>query len=129
MMRTAGLIVAAAMLAGCAIPPLSPEDAAAATDLQLCQTYSAAREIGATQQSDPALAELRRRGLSAREMADIEGQVVRTGQREHVAICAWGPYWDVNETVVVGSRSRQFVLGDFGPYVYTDGRLVTGWQD
>jgi hypothetical protein len=126
--RKAGLIAALAVLAGCTMPPLDPGAVSRASDLQLCQTLAQGRQVNNADWIRATREELQRRGaLTADELADVNRLRVRIGQREHVAVCAWGPYIDVNETVTTNTRSRQFVMFD-RTYVYTDGRRVTAFQ-
>jgi hypothetical protein len=128
MVWKAGLIAAAAALAGCTLPPLDPGAVSRASDLQLCQTLAQGRQVNNADWIRAAREELQRRGsLTADELVDVNRLRVRIGQREHIAVCAWGPYLDINETVVPGVRSRQFVMFD-RTYVYTDGRRVTAFQ-
>jgi hypothetical protein len=122
-------VAATVVVAGCALPPLDPAAVSRASNLELCQTVAQGRQLNSADWIATARAELVRRGaMTDEELVDVNRQRVRIGQREHIAVCAWGPYIDVNETVGRGFRQRQFVMGQFGPYVYTDGRRVTGFQ-
>jgi len=69
-----------------------------------------------------------RKALSKRDVKDIEAGTIRTGMREHVAVCSWGPVIDVNRSGGIYGKSAQFVVDDFGPYFYSDNGLITSWQ-
>lgn len=129
MIRFAIGVAGIAGLASCSVPDLSAEQAQKMTNLQLCQTYSVARTYNNSQHMNRAKWELKRRGaLSDRDISDITSQTIRTGMKEHVAVCSWGPYEDINTTVVGSHESKQFVI-DLGTYFYTRNGRVYAWQD
>lgn len=56
------------------------------------------------------------------------------GMDKDQAILSWGLPNDTNNTVTGGGIRSQWVYGDFGPYVYLEGKtkadlVVTSWQD
>lgn len=127
MLRIAALIGLVAVSA-CATPDAATMQAA--TPLQLCQTYAMAKNTYAPDWLNASIDELKRRGsLSKQELSDISRQRMRTGMSEHAAVCSWGPYVDVNTTTGSWGVHRQYVMGQFGPYVYTENGRVTSWQN
>jgi hypothetical protein len=116
-------------LSACALPELSAEQAAAMSNNQLCQAYSHAEKYGHPNRLSSALRELKKRGaISDRDYKDIRAHRIRTGMKEHIAICSWGPYEDINSTTMRGYQSRQIVI-DLGTYIYTENGRVYAWQD
>ncbi|WP_322889305.1 MULTISPECIES: hypothetical protein [unclassified Yoonia] len=97
--------------------------------IALCQSYSAARANNWASGRQAVLAEIERRQLfSAEEMQMILRGPLKIGASELVAICSWGPYFDVNTTTTSSGVNKQYVMGQFGPYVYTQNGLVTALQ-
>lgn len=61
-------------------------------------------------------------------------QKIWIGMTENQLILSWGIPRDRNDTVGVWGVHTQWVYGDFGPYVYLEGKskddlVVTSWQD
>lgn len=129
MFRFHAALGALAFLVACGPPPdLKKSQVSRMSDTQLCQTYAAARGWGNTQHKLAARQELKARGaVTEQELKDISERVIRNGMREHIAVCAWGPYTEVNTTQVSGLSSRQFVL-PLNRYFYTRNGLVYAWQ-
>lgn len=121
--------VSFATLSSCAVAT-DPEDYSDLSDLELCQHYAVTKSRLTKPWTKAAMDELiRRKAVTEAEIADISKEVIRIGMREHAAVCSWGPYKDVNTSVGSWGRHRQYVMGDFGPYVYTENGRVTSWQD
>lgn len=131
MLRVAALAAIAAT-AGCAVTP-PPVDQAAirrADNVKLCQTYSQAKSPYLPDWQKAVRDELSRRGaVSKRDGADWQKGLVRIGMAEHIAVCSWGPYVDVNTTTGSWGVDKQYLFGLFGPYVYTRNGVVTAFQN
>jgi hypothetical protein len=122
-------LTAITLQSACSAPELTAEQAARMSNNQLCQTYSFARRLNDAQRMNRAKTELRNRGeLSENELQDIYKYRLRDGMKEHIAICSWGPYQDINTTNVRGQQSKQIVI-DLDTYIYTENGRVYAWQD
>jgi len=128
MFRFVAALCGLGVLAGCSVPEVTAQDAYPLTELQLCQSYARAKLTNNANVLGVAKTELiRRKAVSNQDLEDMAQGVIREGMKEHVAICSWGPYRDVNTTVVAGSRSKQFVIS-LSKYVYTRDGRVYAWQ-
>ncbi|MDZ4136681.1 MAG: hypothetical protein U1D06_13985 [Paracoccaceae bacterium] len=120
-------------VAACAVTPQPPPSDAAlrkASNVELCQTYARAKSPYAPAWQAAARNELIRRGaVTKQDQADWSKGLVRIGMAEHIAVCSWGPYVDVNSTTGSWGTHRQYVIGQFGPYVYTENGVVTSFQN
>jgi hypothetical protein len=99
--------------------------------LDLCQTYASHRDSG--DYGAPVAVQIqneliRRKKLTGAQLADIKTHTIRTGMPEHIAICSWGPFSDVNQYGGIYGAHNQFVIGDYGTYIYTENGRVTSWQ-
>jgi hypothetical protein len=120
-------ITAVLAVSGCSVPTAA--DYMAATDLQVCQAYAMARAGFMPNVMIDAETELRRRkAITPEELQLVMDQRIKVGTREHIAVCAWGPYVDVNSTTGSWGTSKQYVMGQLGPYVYVRGGKVTAFQ-
>lgn len=129
MIRFSVALAGLAITTACSVPELTREDAAAMDNLQLCQTYANAKGFNNAQWLNRAKHELKRRGaVTERDLSDMAKGVIRTGMKEHVAVCSWGPYKDINTTVVGSYESKQFVLPNYS-FFYTRNGRVYAWQD
>jgi hypothetical protein len=97
--------------------------------MTLCQNYSLARTNGFASSRQAILAEIDRRQLLSEDERQrvLRGQM-RIGMSELAAVCSWGPYYDVNTTTTSAGTNKQIVMGQFGPYVYTENGRVTAFQ-
>jgi hypothetical protein len=108
---------------------LSEATIASSNLVELCNWYAFGREYQQADVQSQAETELRRRkALSNKDWSDVKAQTIRTGQKEHVAVCAWGPYKTANVSDGNYGRTVQFIFGDFGPYGYSDNGRITSWQ-
>lgn len=122
------LIAAAATLTAC-VQPTPPPNLLGMSDLQVCQEFARARSAGDSVGARLAMTVLdSRNALTAAEKHDIQNEVIRTNMREHAAICSWGPYLRANASTGTFGRHVQFVVGRFGPYIYTENGRVRSWQ-
>ena len=48
---------------------------------------------------------------------------------EKMLIMSWGKPISINENVGSWGVHKQYVYGDFGPYVYVENGKVTSWQN
>lgn len=131
MIRFFALLIVAAIPA-CAVtpPPVNQVQISRASNLTLCQTYAQAKSPYAPEWQAAVRAELSKRGaITSRDQADWNKGFVRIGMAEHIAICSWGPYIDVNTTTGSWGTDKQFVIGQFGPYIYTRNGKVTAFQN
>lgn len=127
MLRVAALL-GLLTVAACATPDAATMSSR--SDLELCQTYAMGRAGLSPAWMNAAEAELmRRKAITNDERIDAERQRVRIGMKEHVAVCAWGPYVTVNRTTGSWGTDKQYVMGQFGPYVYTRNGVVTAFQN
>lgn len=122
-------ILSILVVTGCATP--DEVTMQAMTPIGLCQSYAMARNVTySSSWLNASMDELKRRGVLNEEELDlISKKRVRLGMSEHAAVCAWGPYKDVNTSRGSWGIHRQFVMGDFGPYVYTENGKVTSTQN
>lgn len=128
MLRLAALIGLVAV-AACVGPPDATR-ISQATDLELCQTYGQARVGFLPEWQTAVFDELKRRNvLNQRDLQNIPRNRIQLGMTEVGAVCSWGPYVDRNSTVGPWGVNRQYVMGQFGPYVYTENGIVTSWQN
>lgn len=117
-----------ALAAGCTIPEYDAVTLSSMDNLALCQAYSANQRVS-PERSQQAMNELvSRKALSQKDIDDIQDGVIRTGMRDYVAICSWGPYKDVNRTTTRYGTSSQFVIDTFGPYIYAEDGRISAWQ-
>jgi hypothetical protein len=108
---------------------ISESDVLNASPLELCQLYGMSRDWGDVVFQQRLSEELASRsGFSSRDWEDIRSGIIRVGQSDAAAICAVGPYERRNVTAGQYGRFVQYVLGDAGPYVYTENGKVTSWQ-
>ena len=114
-------------LSACSLPAPTEAELREASPRQLCQGY-AANKFNANNQALYANELFRRKLITAKEWTDVQGGVIRTGMREHVAVCAWGPYSHINSSAGRFGQHNQIVIDDFGPYIYTENGKVTSWQ-
>lgn len=132
MFRITALIGLMAVSA-CAMPEATPPSEAVmrkASNVELCQAYAISKNPYSAAVQAAVRRELARRGsVSKQDQADWNKGFVRIGMSEHVAVCSWGPYFDVNTTTGAWGVHRQYVMGQFGPYVYTENGRVTSFQN
>ena len=99
------------------------------SNLDLCQTMAWARTVNDWQRINRSRTELIRRGaVSKRDLADIDAKEIRTGMRDYVAVCAWGPFSDINRSGGSYGSFDQYVMYPMGTYVYTRNGKVDSWQ-
>jgi hypothetical protein len=67
--------------------------------------------------------------LSNKLQYQIENSKISLGMTEEQLIASWGRPRDINTTTGSFGVHKQYVYGDFGPYVYVEDGKVTGWQD
>lgn len=104
-----------------AIATDSPQALQSETDGALCNAF------GMNHQAK-VRAELERRGtIPAAEWPDVISRQVRVGMSACAALAALGPPEAINRTASIGSFSEQWVYE--GLYVYTNGKVVTSWQN
>ncbi|NKX40356.1 hypothetical protein HGG71_02610 [Rhodobacteraceae bacterium R_SAG2] len=129
MFRLLAALTGLAVVGACSAPELSQEAAASMTNIQLCQTYAYAKSFNDAQRLNRVKHELKQRGaVTEQDLSDMAKGVIRTGMKEHVAVCSWGPYRDINTTVVGSYESKQFVLPNYS-FFYTRNGRVYAWQD
>ena len=56
-------------------------------------------------------------------------QKIKIGMPEKILIMSWGEPIKINENVGSWGVHKQYIYGDFGPYVYVENGKVTSWQD
>lgn len=73
---------------------------------------------------------VRRRALTGQNVADIKAHVIRTGMKDYVAICSWGPTSDINSSGGVNGSFVQYVMGGYGlgEYIYARNGRIVSWQ-
>jgi len=131
MLRIAA-VMSLATVAACAAPtpPVNQGQISRASNVTLCQTYAQAKSPYAPEWQAAVRNELNKRGaVTKRDKADWDKGLVRVGMAEHIAVCSWGPYLDVNTTTGAWGTDKQYVFGQFGPYVYTRNGKVTAFQN
>ena len=67
--------------------------------------------------------------FSSRERKAIMSGDIFLGMSEKALLLSWGDPEDVNTSVGDWGTHKQYVYGDFGPYVYVENGIVTSWQD
>lgn len=132
MLKAISTTVVFGLLTGCGGIVETPEEMtrrfSTMTPMQLCQTHAQGKQIGKPSYENRTRMELeRRKALSSRDISDIASGKIRQGMRDYVSVCSWGPYVDINSTVVGGFNSTQYVMVN-GRYVYTRNGRVYGWQ-
>ena len=65
---------------------------------------------------------------NTQEINSIINGTIFIGMSESALIACWGKPRDVNKTVGEWGTHKQYVYGDFGPYVYVENGYVTSWQ-
>lgn len=122
----------AAALSGCAT---TPEQLAAKSDIQLCQTYRDARRVGGLIGDLGAshLQEIqRRRLLSENELDLVKNRQIQRGMSLCALYASWGTPYKENRSVGKWGTHIQHVYGtrrSRNAYVYTENGVVTSWQN
>ena len=65
---------------------------------------------------------------NTQEINSIINGTIFIGMSESALIACWGKPRDVNKSVGEWGTHKQYVYGDFGPYVYVENGYVTSWQ-
>lgn len=89
-----------------------------------------------TSESCKAAAEFCLKSWDKEECEGIANKKIWIGMTGYQLAISWGYPRDINKTVVASGVHSQYVYGDFGPYVYLEGKtdnltemVVTSWQD
>jgi hypothetical protein len=120
------------VVSACVSFEMTAERAATAPIMEVCKTYTAARNGRASRESG----ELAGRELAGRddfttaEVRLISQGKAQPGMSEKAGLCAWGGYWNrVNTTNYSGGVQKQYVFGDgqFIPirYLYARNGIVS----
>lgn len=67
--------------------------------------------------------------VTERELQAIENRQIFIGMSEEALLLSWGNPSDINSSTGAWGVHKQYVYGDFGPYVYVENGKVTSWQD
>lgn len=59
----------------------------------------------------------------------VQNGEIMLGMPEKMLIMSWGKPISINENVGSWGVHKQYVYGDFGPYVYVENGKVTSWQN
>ena len=113
----------------------NPEALTQLNAIQLCQEFARARNTPTydrfyEQNIQIIRTTMEQKNLfTAAEWRDIDNEYIRTGMSEPVMVCVMNhPYFRVNSFNSIYGSSKQYIFGDFGPYVYLDNGRVTSWQ-
>lgn len=126
----AGLLMCFGAVACGPLPPLDEATLSSSSLNELCQAYAYGQlNTALAPRGGQAMNELiLRKEITTKQLQDIKAGTIRTGMPEHIAICSWGPYTDINSSGGIYGTFNQIVIGDKGEYIYTSNGRVESWQ-